>query len=367
MPIFDPAIAERLAPMPRPEGSEQDRCRALMDWCANAGLLHFTMAQRFGGEGAALSQAIAVTFELAHRSGSAGLTYAMHMAQLVSWAGHIGSSEYLAAELADLVARKGLVASVVSEPATGGDIHRATARITGSGEGLELGKETTNTSYVPQSAAFLVTAMDDGARPAQRMVLVRADATEAVALRENRLLGMQGIHNAAWAFTFRYPRAAVFAEPFTTIAAATMTPATHLLWAAVWSGLAARALDIARRYARKEVSEASQPRVMATLSELRNRHYLINALIRDNLPEARPVSPFESAARINRLKIMASEAAREVVLACLETTGLRGYAETGPYSLTETLRDVLSGPIMVSNARLQSNTAGIDRYSEEKP
>ncbi len=367
MPIFDPAIAERLAAMPRPEGTANARCAALMNWCAGAGLLHFTLAPGFGGEGAPLSQAIAVAFELAHRSASAGLIYAMHMGQLISWSGHMGASDYLGDQLCDLVARKGLVASVASEPQTVGNIHRAAAQITGGGEVLELAKETTNTSYVPQSAAFLVTAMDDAARPVQRMVLVRADATEAKALREVQMLGMNGIHNAAWAFTFRYPRDAVFGEPFSNIAAATMTPASHLLWAAVWSGLAARALDTTRRFARKEVSESAQPAVLARLSTLRNRHYMINALIRDNLPQARPASPFEAAARINRLKIMGSEAARDVVLACLEITGLRGYAETGPYSLTEALRDVLSGPIMVSNARLQGNTAGIDRYSEERP
>ena len=92
--------------------------------------------------------------------------------------------------------------------------------------------------------------------------------------------------------TFRYPRAAVFAEPFAAIASTTMTAATHLLWAALWSGLAARALDTARRYAKAELPEGAATPVLTRLSDLRNRHYLLNALIRDNLPGTRPATPF---------------------------------------------------------------------------
>ena len=363
MLITDPALLKRLSLMPVPTGSPSEACAALIAWCRASNLLHFTLPEALGGEGAPLAHAVMVAFELARRSGSAGLTYAMHMGQLMAWAGHLGGSDYLTAQLRGLVAVRGLIASVVSEPQTGGDIHKAAARI----DAGVLVKETSNTSYVPDAVAFLVTAMDDGPRPVQRMVLVRADATVAQVRHQNRLLGMTGIDNASYAFTFRYPPAAVFAEPFATIASATMTPATHLLWAGVWSGLAARALDTARAYAKAEVPPAAQPAVQARLSGLRNQHYLINALIRDNLPDARPPNPFEAAARINRLKIMASDAARDVVLACLEVTGLRGYAQTGPYSLTDAVADVLSGPIMVSNARLQGNTAGIDRYSDERP
>jgi acyl-CoA dehydrogenase len=372
MPIFDPAILTRLRSLPAVTGSATQRCDALIGWVRAQGLLHFTLPPDLGGAGAALDQAIAVTFALARQSGSAGLTYAMHMGQLMTWAGHLGTSAYLRAELHDLAAQGGLIASVVSEPRTGGDIHHADARLDlGAGQVLTFRKESSNTSYVAQAAAFLVTGMAEAASPGrppiQRLLMVRADATQARVLRQNLLMGMQGIHNAAYDFTFSAPPEAVFAAPFPTIASATMTPATHLLWAAVWSGLAAHALEIAQSFVKAEVAEALRPAALIRLSDLRNRHYLINALIRDNLAPGGHANPFEAAARINRLKIMASEAAREVVLACLDITGLRGYAEAGPYSLSELLRDVLSGPIMVSNARLQANTSGIDRYSAEAP
>ena len=333
---------------------------SLMDFLADNDLLALTVPQAMGGRGAPLADAVTLTFEVARRSGSAGLTYAMHLAQIHTWAAHVKDSAYLAEELRTLIATRRLVASVVSEPATGGNIHKATAVME-----EVLTKDTSNTSYVPQAGAFLVTAMDhSGPKPVQRLVMVRADQTVATEQHRHEMMGMKGIHNAAWSFTFHYPPEAVFAEPFATIASTTMTAATHLLWAALWSGLAARALGTAQAYAKQELPPDIAGPVLIRLSELRNRHYVLNALIRDNLAPA--ATPFAAAA-INRLKIAGSEIACEVALACLTITGLRGYAEGGPYSVAEVVRDVLSGPLMVANARLQANTAGIDRYSEERP
>ena len=324
-------------------------------------LFALTVPCDFGGRGLPMADAVALTFALARRNGSAGLTYAMHLAQLHTWAAHVKDSIYLAEELRQLVASRRLVASVVSEPQTGGDIHKATAELGGV-----LQKTTSNTSYVPQAGAFLVTAMDmSGTKPVQRLVMVRADATQARELRRNQMMGMNQIHNAAWEFRFTHPPQAVFAEPFSAIASTTMTGATHLLWAAMWSGLAAHALDTAQTFAKKELTLEIAAQVQVELSELCNKHYVLNALIRDNLT---PTSnPFANAANINRLKIIGSESAAVVALGCLTLIGLRAYAEGGPYSLSEVVRDTLSGPLMVANARLQSNSAGIDRYSEDRP
>ena len=352
MTYHTPAIAHLAASLPDSN---------LLDYIARNDLLALTVPAALGGRGAPLCDGVSLTYDLARRSGSAGLTYAMHLAQIHTWAAHAGTSTYLADELKTLIASRKLVASVVSEPGTGGNIHQATARM-----GDTLQKDTSNTSYVPDAGAFLVTAMDtSGAKPVQRLVMVRADQTEAIQIRPNRMMGMQDIHNAAWSFTFRYPPQAVFAEPFPAIASTTMTAATHLLWAGLWSGLAARALDTAQRYAKKELPPDIAAQVLIRLSDLRNKHYVLNALIRDNLTPG--PTPFAGAAALNRLKIIGSDTAVEVALACLTVIGLRAYAEAGPYSLSEVVRDALSGPIMVANARLQANTAGIDRYSEDRP
>jgi len=338
-----------------------DSLEGQMAFLAEHDLLALTAPLDYGGKGQSMADAVALTFAMARRNGSAGLTFAMHTGQVHAWGAHVKGNAYLADQLRALIASRRLVASVVSEPQTGGDIHRATAEL-----GDVLQKTTSNTSYVPQAGAFLVTAMDlSGPRPVQRLVMVRADATDAREVRRNPLMGMTHIHNASWQFRFTYPPEAVFTEPFTTIASATMTQATHLLWAALWSGLAARALDTAHKFVKAELPPDITAQMQVKLSELRNRHYVLNALIRDNLTPA--ASPLAAAANINRLKIVGSEAATEIALGCLNLIGLRAYAEHGPYSLSEVLRDTLSGPLMVANSRLQTNTASIDRYSDDRP
>ena len=338
---------------------------AQLDHVAEHNLLALTVPVELGGRGWLMADAVALTFAMARRNGSAGLTYAMHGAQLHSWAAHVKGNAYLADQMRDLIATRRLVASVVSEPQTGGNIHTATATL-GAEKGNILHKTTSNTSYVPQAGAFLVTAMDvAGAKPVQRLVMVRADATTAREVRRNSLMGMNDICNAAWDFSFAYPPDAVFADPFGSIASASMTPATHLLWAATWSGLAARALETGHAFARTELPPDLAAQMQVKLSELRNKHYALNALIRDNLAPA--TNPFAAAANTNRLKIMASQWASEIAQGCLTLIGLRAYAEDGPFSLAEVVRDSLSGPLMVANGRLQGNTAGIDRYSEDHP
>ena len=144
----------------------------LLPFAAENDLLALTVPTDLGGGGLPLSDGISVTYDLARRSGSAGLTYAMHLAQIHTWAAHVKGSVYLADELRALIATRRLVASVVSEPETGGNIHKATAALGADA----LHKDTSNTSYVPGAGAFLVTAMDaSGAKPVQRLVMIRGE------------------------------------------------------------------------------------------------------------------------------------------------------------------------------------------------
>jgi len=356
--------------MPVPTGDAVARAAQIMAWLRTHRLVSLLAPRVQGGEGGGLAEAVQVVFDVASRSGSAGLTYAMHLSQVWSLVGHGAGSPYLMGVLAEVSEAQGLIASVASELRSHGNIHLSHNRIVPDEAGGRLSKDTTNTSYAPEASAFLATALDgEGARPVQRLVLVRAADTVMRERHRNHLLGMNGIDNRSWSFDFRFPMQAVLDEPFPAIASRTMTPATHILWAAVWSGIAASALGKARQVVKQMGTDGAH--AGQTLSELRNRHFLINTLIRDALAESTAhdgrVVSLGGSARINRLKITASDLACEVVLGALKLCGLRGYAEGGSLSVAEEVRDVLSGPLMVSNARLQSNTLKIDRYSEERP
>lgn len=348
--------------------------QAIVEDLRAKGLLYVTVPEASGGQGGSLGDAVRAVIDCAAQSGSAGLTFAMHLSQLYTLQRHSAGSAYLTQCLQELASEAALFASVASEVHTRGNIHASHSQIERTAEGAMARKTSSNTSYATEAGAFLVTSIDSsGKRPVQKLVLVRARDTVLTARHRNELLGMRGIDNRSWQFDFRFPEAGIFSGPFSTIASQTMTPATHILWAAVWSGIAETALAKARTFLTKECDPAAPETAvgLTTLSTLCNGHFTLNALIRDALAALSErqgkATSFVDAARINRLKIIGSDLAVEIVLGTLRICGLRGYAESGPYTQAEAVRDVLSGPLMVSNARLQSNTLGIERFVIERP
>ena len=57
------------------------------------------------------------------------------------------------------------------------------------------------------------------------------------------------------------------------------------------------------------------------------------------------------------LKVNASELAVATVMSAMQTCGLAGYRNDGPFSVGRHLRDILSSPVMISNDRILANLA----------
>ena len=134
------------------------------------------------------------------------------------------------------------------------------------------------------------------------------------------------------------------ATPFATIAAETMVPFSHILWAHVWLGIATEAFSRAQNFVRAQArqSPGTTPPSALRLSELSARMAEFRALVQAatqeyiNLAdgERRPtLSTIGYAVRINNLKIAASEAAVEACQSALRICGFAGYGNTGPYSV----------------------------------
>jgi acyl-CoA dehydrogenase len=191
---------------------------------------------------------------------------------------------------------------------------------------------------------------------------------------EAGLLGMRGILNRPYRLTARFAEAAIFRQPYPAIARATMTPAIHLLWAASWSGLAAASLDKARGFlARQGTAEPGVAEVLAAeFSRLVDRHYALNALIRDAVRAFDEGADglgigLRETARAKRLKTQASALLQEICLGALGLIGMPAYSETDPASLSQIIRDALSAPVMISNHRLVLANAPVERFIEEAP
>ena len=368
-------LVERLA-CARTPGDDRAYVDALIAQLRADRLVWAPAPAEVGGLGCSAMDLARVTFHLARLSGSLGLIYAMHAAQALTLLRHGDGSAFFSEMIERLARRQDLVASGTSERGLGGDILTSLCTVESAGEdGFVVTKESPNISYLDHARVVLMTAMRRGARGRSVQVLIAAE-TERMEIApgpETQLMGMRGILNRPYRITARFEEAAIFGQPYPAIARATMTPAIHVLWAALWSGLAAGALAKARAFlAERPPKEPGAADVLgAELSRLVDRHFALNALIRDAVREfeAGPAAAMDIArtARARRLKTQAALLVQEICLGALALIGMPAYFEGGAFSLSEIVRDALSAPVMISNHRLVLANAPVERFIEESP
>jgi acyl-CoA dehydrogenase len=154
--------------------------------------------------------------------------------------------------------------------------------------------------------------------------------------------------------------------PYETIQSHTMMPVAHLTWSAVWAGLAAAAVERARRSVRAAARNANgQPALgatsltRATMSLRALRGTVASALQRFEAvgTKERELESLEFQTAMNLLKVSASEMAISTVMSAMQACGLSGYRNDGEFSVSRHLRDVLSSSIMINNERILASAA----------
>jgi acyl-CoA dehydrogenase len=179
-------------------------------------------------------------------------------------------------------------------------------------------------------------------------------------------LGMRGTCSAGFVMTAAGEAEQVVPEPYETIHSRTMTPVAHLLWASVWAGIAAAAVERARGFTRAAARKAGGqlPPGAAHLTEATASLATLRALIAGALrrfetiaDDGRALAAVGFQTEINLLKVEASERAVATVMSAMRATGLAGYRSDGEFSVGRHLRDILSAPVMISNDRIRASVA----------
>jgi acyl-CoA dehydrogenase len=268
-------------------GREKAHCDGLVAAMRRAELLSVCVPERFGGPGLAVGDVAGITFEIARHSGSAGLVYAMHMSQVHSIVAHGRGARFEALQ-ERMVRDQLLIASGASEKGPGGDILTSLCETAPDGAGgFVLEKESPNISYVDLADLILVTAnhAPEGERRRQVLIAAPVERDSFEPGRDTSFLGMTGILNRPYRFRVAFGAADVFADDFAVIARRSMTPSIQIFWAALWSGIAWRVLDTAKRFAAKEVAAESDVASVIgfELTRLVDRHHAMNAMIRDSV------------------------------------------------------------------------------------
>ena len=326
-------------------------------------LLGVLVPAEFGGEGASVADVADLCYMLGRACSSTGMIFAMHQIMVAILVRHAHGSAWHRRLLRELLSDQLLIASSTTEGQTGGDLRSSVCAVERDGERIALEKSATVMSYGAQADAILTTARrSTDASPTDQVLLalLRKDY-QVEPIVDWQTLGMRGTCSSGFMLKATGMTDQIFPDSYSTIQTHTMMPVAHLTWSAVWSGIAAGAVERTRRFMRSAARRAggqlppgAAHLTRATMSLRTLRGIVASALDRFEAigTEKEELESLDFQNAMNLLKVNASEMAIATVMSCMHACGLVGYRNDGEYSVSRHLRDVLSSSIMINNDRI---------------
>jgi acyl-CoA dehydrogenase len=228
-------------------------------------------------------------------------------------------------------------------------------------------------SYGAQADGILTTARRSAEAPASDQVLVAfvKEDYQLDRMVDWDALGMRGTCSAGFMLKGAGHINQLISDSYQQIHTQTMMPVAHLTWCAVWSGLAAAAVERARRFVRSAARHAGgqlppgAAHLTRAITSLRTlRVTVASALQRFETTERAELESLDFQTAMNLLKVNASELAIATVMSCVQACGLSGYRNDGEFSVARHVRDVLSSSIMINNDRILANAASASMLIE---
>jgi acyl-CoA dehydrogenase len=334
-------------------------------------LLGAMVPRDLGGAGASLAAIASACQILGGACASAGMVFAMHHMNVASAVRHAEAAPWHRSFLAQLARHEWLVASSTSEDGVGGNLResRCAVEVESDGESFALRKLAPTISFGSHADAFFVTARRTPSAAATDQVLVALHKDDLALTHRGGwdAFGMRGTCTESFALEARGHVDQIFPVPFAEIAGTSMVPDSHILWASVWTGIAADAYRRAHRYAREHAQGglADAPgcrRLAEALSLLQAMRGRIDSALQSQpgFHAGRSWSvAMEDAANINTLKTFVSSTALRVADHAMMVCGMAGYRNGTPFSLGRHIRDLYSAPLMINNDRIDLNTANL--------
>lgn len=338
------------------------------------GALSAPVPRELGGAGCDMRELAHLCSTLSLACGSTGMILAMHYVQVACIVRHGLSTDFFCDYLRQLVQRQYILASMTSEIGTSGDTRSSVCAVERHADGrFTLRKDATTGSYCAHADGILVTCRRDveAARGDQVLLLVKQSDCQLTQTTTWDAMGMRGTCSPGFRLESSGSAHQILPSSFANISAQTMVPYSHILWASLWWGLGADAVDKAGTFVRETArkSPGTVPAAATRLAEislqlqaLRQNWFSMAqsfdeiALRRDAEQELLSI-PW--ALRLNDLKIYASEAAPQIVHRALQIVGMPGYKNDSPFSLCRQYRDSLSGSLMISNDRIIAKNASM--------
>jgi acyl-CoA dehydrogenase len=342
-----------------------------LDALKAAGVLSAGVPVALGGAGMDIVEQGKLCHILGKYCSSSSMILGMHFIQVSSIVyfgkGNEGFENYLRL-LAD---EQRLVASVTSETGIGGDLRKSFATIEREGNTFGLTKISPTLSYGAYAEDLVITCRKDkdSAASDQAFVLAIGDDFE---LEQNGIwdpMGMRGTCSPGFdVFVKSAETWQIFQQDFSQIAARTLVPDTHIIWAYTWLGIAsnaaARARKLVQAAARKNPSqlpnnardlaelEIHLERFKDTVKSVGERY-----LIAHQNDDSDYITSIAFSLKINTLKLNASQLVADICMRAMAICGFAGYLNNSPFSVARHLRDSLSAAPMVGNGRIIETNA----------
>ena len=333
-------------------------------------LLSCYVPAELGGLGLDIAQVSRLCEALGRYCASTAMIFAMHQIQAACLVHHGLATPFFRDYAREMVAKQTLLASATTELGIGGDVRSSICAARVVDDHFILEKQAPVISYGESADAILVTCRksEDAAKSDQVLVLVRKDDCLLRRLSEWDTLGFRGTCSPGFELKSIGRAEQIFPVPYAEIHSRTQHPVAHILWASLWTGLAADALSHARQFVRQEarknpgvtpinatrLAEADivlntlKSTLAATLAEYHQAHA---ANDEDTL------GGFAFAIRVNNLKLTASTLLLDIVMRAMLICGIQGYRNDSKLSLGRHLRDATGAALMVNNDRILGQNA----------
>src|SRR3954470_8669344 len=216
--------------------------------------LSAAIPKELGGGGCDMRELAAMCAALAQGCASSAMVLAMHHIQVACIARHGLGTEYFRTYLQELVEKQYLLASMTSEVGTSGDTRSSICAVERGNGRFTLNKDATTGSYCGHADGILVTARraPDATNSDQVLVLVRKGDYKLTQTTTWDTLGMRGTCSPGFKLESSGPQAQIIPGSFADSSAQTMVPYSHILWSALWYGIAADAVGRAATFVRAE-------------------------------------------------------------------------------------------------------------------
>ena len=335
-----------------------------------AGLLGAAIPRELGGAGASFAEIVAVCHELGQACANTAMVFAMHQIQVACLVRHGEASAWHRAFLSRVAGQQLLLASATTEAGSGGDVRRSQCMVGTQDARVVVEKAGCVISYARFADAILTTARRGPDSAASDQVLLVAEREQCRLEQSSRwdTLGMRGTCSDGYTLTIVADAAQVLQVPYAEIAAQTMLPVSHIVWSALWLGIATAACSRARAVLRRRtVPGASTPpggagRLVEALTQLQSlRSQVADAVRRLDraADDGDALSSIPFALTMNQLKLAVSSGAISVVGHAMLVAGLAGYRNDSADSLGRHLRDIHSAALMIGNERIAGNCAAL--------